>query len=109
MTTDDIWRSSHFVVFGHPVADERWHDQCGDDDADHHQYTTARGSHRRADPRRGGAVHRAGHRPPAPPPTPAPPPAPTTVNTPCNRPRSSSDATCCRIVDRNAADTMSAV
>ena len=36
------------------------------------------------------------------------PPATTTVNTPCSRPRTSSDAACCRIVLRNADDTMSA-
>src|SRR4051794_27218513 len=36
------------------------------------------------------------------------PPATTTVNTPCSLPRSSSDAACCRIVDLNADDTISA-
>src|SRR6476659_11201960 len=43
LTTDDIWRRSHFVVLGHPVADERRHNHRRDHHADYPHPATARG------------------------------------------------------------------
>jgi len=99
MTPTTFGVCSTLVAFSHPVADERGATIAA-------STTPTPTTHHR--PRQAtvvpttAAAARAPRRPAA---------ArlrPTTVNTPCNRPRSSSDAACCRIVDRNAADTMSA-